>query len=576
VEQLVEDYLATDPVRGLHRPMALVLTKSDVLDPSADLEELAVDCYGMTEHALKTHFPHSGLFAVSSLGGPLPVDGLAAGFAPRGLASPLAWLALALQDHDEARLEWIFAQAPDDLALLQRCVACFARRYPDAPATATFRQRIRERLQRRRRNRVFAAVAGAAVAVLGLWSYDALGHHQVARYEAANSNSPAAVLRRWEEFQTWHPTRHLTRPISAEAEERHLRSLGEQARRQACDERLTELRRRAADPDADPEESWRHFQEFRLDYPEVDVAGDLEQLRATMKSRRDEQLARRAQQAYDELRGGEQRAADLPARIAQAERFLREFAGTPHEADVRRRLGAYLARHEERDLEAAHAYSRGYPFNFQTRILHYQRYLDRHPGGAHAKAAQQAIKTIEAEWDRYDFSLVRDHFVAHPGDTAELTARCRAYLGVHPQGRFVGSATELLRWCERVTAPAEYRLVAVRGNFDPGVARFFSRGPDLSIEVEVAGVRYGPSHIVVNRYDPDWYYEFSRPIRWKQGDSVVVRVRDHDWKDRVVYEVFSGDGDPLAIRLLSGELQSGPHAVTFECDFAMPVLPGIE
>ena len=42
------------------------------------------------------------------------------------------WLATALQAQDEARLERLWALAGDRVALLERCVACFARRYPDA------------------------------------------------------------------------------------------------------------------------------------------------------------------------------------------------------------------------------------------------------------------------------------------------------------------------------------------------------------------------------------------------------------------------------------------------------------
>jgi GTPase SAR1 family protein len=64
VEQLVEDYLATEPNRGLHRPMALVLTKADLLDPEsvvrgpesgADLKWL--ERLGMTRHAASRSAP---------------------------------------------------------------------------------------------------------------------------------------------------------------------------------------------------------------------------------------------------------------------------------------------------------------------------------------------------------------------------------------------------------------------------------------------------------------------------------------------------------------------------------------
>jgi hypothetical protein len=44
----------------------------------------------------------------------------------------------------------------------------------------------------------------------------------------------------------------------------------------------------------------------------------------------------------------------------------------------------------------------------------------------------------------------------------------------------------------------------------------------------------------------------------------------------VVVEFASADGDPLALKMLTGEVWSGPNRLTFECDFAMPTLPNIE
>ena len=59
---------------------------------------------------------------------------------------------------------------------------------------------------------------------------------------------------------------------------------------------------------------------------------------------------------------------------------------------------------------AARNYSARQPLNFQTRREAYQRYLDRHPGGASAAEARTAVVTIDADWDRHDFRAVRDHF----------------------------------------------------------------------------------------------------------------------------------------------------------------------
>src|SRR5262249_12675090 len=153
-------------------------------------------------------------------------------------------------------------------------------------------------------------------------------------------------------------------------------------------------------------------------------------------------------------------------------------------------------------------YSAREPLNFQTRREHYQHYLDRHPDGASRSEADAALKAIEADWDRHDFRTVRDHFLAKPGEIAELVARCRTYLAVHARGQFKESADDLLKWSERVTATNGYKVTLRGGHFEKRIARFFSRGPDLSVELEVAGVRYGPSNITVNKYDPEWNYEF--------------------------------------------------------------------
>src|SRR5262249_14920416 len=155
-----------------------------------------------------------------------------------------------------------------------------------------------------------------------------------------------------------------------------------------------------------------------------------------------------------------------------------------------------------------------------------QNYLTSHPSGAFVPEAEAALKAIAADCDRHDFRAVRDQFETNPGDVAPLVARCRTYLAVHPDGRFKTAAADLLRWTERITAPGEYSVVLVNGQFDTSVARYFSRGPKLSVELEVNGIRYGPSTIVRNRYDPEWNYEFPRKIRWKLGEPVRIRVME--------------------------------------------------
>jgi GTPase SAR1 family protein len=574
VEQLVEQFLAVEPLRTMDRPVALVLTKADLLADGTDLHELTGSHFDMVRHALRSHCPHNGLFAVSSLG---RSGGEPRSLEPRGLGEPLAWLATTLQAQDEARLAKLWTLAERQPALLERCVACFAHRYPDVPATAEYRRRLRELRWRLWRRRGLATLGSAAALVIGLWSYDALAYHQAERFEQRHAGIDAAtVLQNWQRYQTWHPSRNLLRSRSAEAEASHLEELGQQARQQQGARALAELRRQASDADADPEKLWQQFQVFHAGYPEADVEGELQQLRTALKARRDGRRNERAQRVFDELIAGEQQAPDLLTLVSEADHFLRDFDDTPHAAEVRNRRDAYLGRLDGRDIEFARNYSARQPLSFQTRREAYQHYLDKHPSGTFAEEARRAVQAIDADWDKYDFRAVRDHFLTKPGDVAELVTRCRTYLAAHPQGKFRSPAEELLRWSERVTAPQEYRVVLHKGTFDKSVARWVSRGPQLSVDLEVAGARYGPSPVVLRRYDPDWNYEFPRKVRWKLGDPVRVRVTEHCWSPRVVAEFASEDGDPLGLKMLTGQVWSGPNSLTFECDFTLPTLPNIE
>jgi GTPase SAR1 family protein len=581
VEQLIEDYLAAEPQGNLHRPMALVLTKADLLRGTDTApEELMERQFAMTRHALRLHCPQHALFAVSSLGASLPaaVEGQPPPpFAPQpsGLDGPLAWLAAVLQDQDEARLKRLWQEAGTNLPLLGKCVTSFARRYPGAPAAQKQREELAERRRRRRNRRWLFGAAAAACLVLGIGTYDAVGEQAAARFAAEHADDPASVRERWLRYRAWHPTRHFLRPAAAEAERERLRTLDEQVRTKQRDERLADLRRRAADPDADPESVWQELQAFHADYPEQDVGDDWQQFRASLKARRDQERERRAQAAFADLERLEPQG-NLPLLVEHADRFLRDHAGTSPESEVRRCRAAYLLRLDERDVDEARAYSAANPLNFQTRREHYQHYLERHPEGAFAGEAREALAAIDADWDKHDFRQVRDHFQEHPGDIKELEKLCRSYLAVHPQGRFRASARDVLRWTERVTQPGEYRVVLKSGSFDPKIAAWFSRGPSLSVALEVNGVRYGPSNIVSRNYNPEWNYEFPRRIRWKLGDTVRIFVTDHYYWTRPLLHLGNEDSDVLGMRLLSGAVEVGANRLTFESDFTMPAMPKIE
>ena len=573
VEQLVEDYLAARPPEEPHRPMALLLTKADLHDgTSASTGEH----FDMALHALVTHCPGHAIFAVSSLGGPAASAGGTFSPRPVGLGEPLSWLVDALRRQDEARLEALWSRADSDLSLLGRCVACYANRYPDDPAATTQRHRLGVQRARRSRRRALTYAAVAVAALFGLTGYDALGAYRARRFAAENADDPSAVRGNWDRYRLWHPTRNLFRPANARTESETLRELDDRIAGQLYASQLGELTRRA--PPIRSLTRRRFGSSIGICEPTSPTAIPMPPWN---------RCVRRPDSA------GTRRASTRPvprwptwitprvrpisrALIVRADRFLREHSGTPCAVEVGKRRETYLRRLDEHDFDAARDYSAREPLNFHTRRERYREYLDRHPTGAFAADATDAVSAIAGEWDRHDYRLVRDQLRNQPGDVKELEARGRSYLAAHAQGRFRDAVTELLRWAERVVEPNDYRVVLKSGQFDKKVAWLLSRGPDLSVEIEVNGARYGPSNIVKNRYDPAWDYEFPRRVRWKLGDPVRIRVYDHDYYKRLVLDVVSDANDPAALWMLSGEVLAGNNSLTFESDFRLPELPPAE
>ena len=219
------------------------------------------------------------------------------------------------------------------------------------------------------------------------------------RFAEENADNPSAVVQAWQSYQAWHPMRHLLRPAAVRAEQEDVAELQQQLREQERQERLADLRRRADDPDADPEGVWTDFLRFRAEYPEYDLDGEGRQLRERVKRasdlRREERAravkAKREQEAQVALRDLErlEQSANLTALVDQSTNLLRQHAGTTTEAELTRRRARYLQRLDERDFEAARDYSTRYPNNFFTRKEKYQQYLDRHQGGGHASQARR-------------------------------------------------------------------------------------------------------------------------------------------------------------------------------------------
>ena len=233
---------------------------------------------------------------------------------------------------------------------------------------------------------------------------------------------------------------------------------------------------------------------------------------------------------------------------------------------------------DERDIARARQYSRQYPTNFATRIERYQDYLRGHQtgGGRYVSEATEAKDRVLREWDAYAYRLAYDHLAAHPDDVAEAARRFREYLHDHRDGRYARDARAYLDWWEKVSVPGEYRVTLRRGAVEPGVGKYLGGGPDLGVVVETGGASYGPSPVVPNTRQPIWDYTFPRPVRWKLGDPVTIKIYDYDWNDSLVYVFTTRKGDPLAIRNLSGTIRAskgGRTSLTFASDFKMPALP---
>lgn len=522
IEQLIEDYLASAPAGEPHRPMALVITKADLLGESGEVAKvraLVDQTLKMTRHALGSHCPWQGVIVLSSLGDQ-PKE-----LAPRGLQVLLGWLIGALQKQDEARLERLWEWMPREIGLLGEATEVFLRRYPQSDRAEEFQQRLRLGKWKRRGRRLLAGGLGLGLLLGVLWGHDVQGVRWLPQALTEQAGDLTGQRDIWRSYQLWYPTRYLFRPGKGVWEREQIRTL-EQA--------LVESKERQAKQD---------------------------------REERGEAAVRELEQAEGKL--------ELSSLIELAHRLAQENAGSSAEASLLSRRATYLRRQEDRAYEEACDYSRRYPMNFFTRRQKYQDYLDRHPEGAHGSAAREALRQITREWDRHDYRVIRELYLQKPGEVGELQLRARGYLSAHPEGAYRRVIEELDRFCEQIREPGEYRVTLRSGSFQKKVAHLLSRGPYLSVELEVGGVRYGPSTIVSRSYTPEWEYEFPRKIKWKRGDAIRILVTDnYYWKRRVGDLLI--DEDPLALGRLNGEVELHHGTLTFSTDFKVPVLPRAE
>src|SRR5262249_26925970 len=154
--------------------------------------------------------------------------------------------------------------------------------------------------------------------------------------------------------------------------------------------------------------------------------------------------------------------------------------------------------------------------------------------------------------------------------------KLRDYLRDHPDGRFAVDAKAYLDWWDKVSVPGNYRVTLRRGEVERSVGKYLSGGaPDPGVVPEVAAAVHGRSSVVRNSHRPIWDSTFPRPITWKLGDPVTIRIIDYDWSASEVYTLNSRQGDPLAMRLLSGTIKpakGGSTTLVFSSDFTVPIL----
>ena len=620
VEDLLERYIEKSDDGTTDRPVALVITKYDrVLDrlgnQAPTVERLVESQYGMTLHALASHAPRSAIFAVSAYGHAAEDGRPPAELHPFGLDGPLVWVAEQLEARDRDQLAWLWELAPDELPRLARGVRAYERRYPRSDYADAFRDRLGPLRRRRIRRWATRALAAGVLAVAGLAGFDAWGYHAARAFE--KGHSAPAVARRWSEVLAWHRSLPIFWPGYADEARRRqaewtvkaaavrvangtdepglpaaLRELKDQAPtltpaiveveaardRRRHDDRWRALKAEAALPGERPEAQLDAVRTFLREFPESPRRDEAVRLADTFQGQLDARRERQERLVVDDLARAEGLPnADLRDLIDQARRFLADHPESRHRPEVERRLADYVRRLDERDIERAREYSRQYPTNFAIRVEKYQDYLKAHQsGGRFVSHALEEKDQVLRDWDATTYRRAYDHHVAHPDDLAEVARLFNAYLLAHPDGRHARDARGFLDWWSKVSTPNEYRVILRRGEVDEQVGKYLGGGgPDLCVEVWVAGVKHGPSPVIPNTHRPIWDYAFAQPIRWKTGDPITVSIIDRDWSDSVVFTLKSRKDDPLSIRLISGTIKpssGGKTTLVFASDFAMPDL----
>jgi hypothetical protein len=635
IENLLERYIEQSDDLRVGRPVALLLTKFDraaatietpdgrsaIEDglPAEFVERLVDERYGMTRHALAEHAPDGAIFAVSSFG-PGAIDHRPPKeLRPWGLEGPLGWVADQLEARDRAEMNRLWEMAPGDLPRLERCVAAYERRYPHSNRSFEFRTRLKTLSRQRRWRRALRGVAAVLIGMAALAGSDLLAFHRAASFERAGADAAPAVARRWSEALRWHPSLPLFWPaLGREARSKQaewqvkaadvqvangtapadlparLGQLKDQAPQLAAEIRKVEAAQEQVRHDErwktvhgqalslsavdDPASALAAIDAFLRDYPETPRRAQALTLAGSLKDELTKRRTSQERQFVDDLiRSESLPGVALADQVERARAFLADHPDSPIRPDVEHRLETYLQKLDVIEIDQARDYSRQNPTRFAARIERYQDYLKAHQaGGRFVSEAFEAKDRILSEWDAYGYRQAYDHAISHPEDVAQVAARLRDYLRDHPDGRYAADAHRYLDWWDKISIPGHYRVTLRRGEVEPKVGKYLAGGaPDLGVVIEVAGATYGPSPVIPNTHRPVWDHTFPQPITWKLGDPITIRIIDYDWSARDVYVLHSRQGDPLAMRLLSGTIKptkGGRTTLVFASDFAMPEL----
>ena len=513
----------------------------------------------------------------------------------------------------------LWEEARDEFPRLQRCVAAYERRYPRSNRSFEFRGRLKKLVRRRRWRWVMRGVAAAILAAAILAGSDLLAFYQASSFERAPDSSAPAVARRWSELLERHPSLPAFWPaLAREARQKkgewQVKAADVQVANgtapvdltarlgQLKDQRpqlVPEIKKvEAAQEQVRHDERWKSVQAevsslAAIDDPETPLATIDAFLRAFPETPRRAEALVLARSLKNEIAAkrsaAERRIVDdliqsesLPnvSLIDQIDR-ARLLSPSIRIVQFARRCSTdsmAICKNWMNATSSGLAASPGKtPLNLPTRIERYQDYLKAHQtGGKYISEAIEAKDRILHEWDTYAYRQAYDHAVSHPDDVAEVARRLREYLRDQPDGHHIDDAKHYLDWWDKVSVPGHYRVTLRRGEVEPTAGKYFAGGaPDLGVVVEVAGTVYGPSSVIRDSHRPIWDYTFPQPITWKLGDPVTIRIIDYDWSASEIYVLNSQEGDPLAMRILTGTIKpakGGRTSLVFSSDFSVPTL----